>query len=607
MMNPRTNRSHFVKSVVLAGLLTLFVCPTVHAQVADWSREVLATRDTDQKEFLVCVRGNRGITAETLAALIRRERHGPAVASAAGQYFEKGELDVDTPAVLAALAKRPDIGAQAIAYAALSDRAPELIVGFATSKSDDAQRLAARLLAATAVMRHPEDREKMRPAEKAAGKSSKLNVDYDEQITTLLGSDDEDVLEYALLAAGIDGVESAGDAIAGHSEHNNPAVAMVAQYALARVGGEVDAEAILKHIELKPRRSRRGRDQTQPMLTYDPRGTAQSYAIMAAGAAGLDDAVDPLFELLAEEDPHVAVAAARSLGQIGGEGLPVRLLEQMNNDTPWPVRLALYDAVGANPDKDAVAPLRERFIAEDGRLRQDALFALLSIIAGQAERMDIAAFDHWWSLHGEAFEVDAEATAAWRSEHRVGEVEIDPIAGFYDSAVISDRPVFAVDASKSMAGKQIESLQAMLDNDVLSLPDYVKFNIVDFGGHVRTLAPGGLIPAENRKAAMYQFKQEMELTFGTRTYDAIERAIFIPEMDTVHFLSDGAPYGSHLKNWGKIDYVTRLLCRTAPVAVNMIFIPEPGREAKAAKSNLAKQMKAYAEHHAGKFVVSVAE
>lgn len=594
-------------SVLLVLCLAACVGPPARAQQVNWAREVIAERDLDRKEFLVCSRGNKGVTAEVLATLIKRERHGPAVASAAGQYFEKGELDADTPAVLAALVQRPDIGAQAIAYAALSARAPELIVGFSSSNSDDAQLIAARLLAVTAFMRHPGDREKMRLAEKVAGKSSRLNVNYREQIVALLKSDDEDVLEYTLLAAGVDGVVFAEDAIAKHASHQHPRVAMAAQFALARVKGKVDAEAILKQINEKPRPSRRGRDEPLPALTYEPRGTPQTYAIMAAGAAELTDAAEPLIGLLRDDDLHVAVAAARALGQIGGEGLPVRLLQQVGDDTPWPVRLALYDAVGANPQKAAVALLRERYTAEDGRLRQDALFALLSIIAGQAERMDIAAFDNWWSLNGEAFEVDPEATAAWRAEHRVGEVEVDPIAGFYDSAVISDRPVFAVDASKSMAGKQIESLQAVLDNVVLSLPDYVKFNIVDFGGHVRTLAPGGLIPAANRKAAMYQFKQEMTLTFGTRTYDAIERAVFIPEMDTVHFLSDGAPYGSHLKSWAKIDYVTRLLGRTAPIAVNMIYFPEPGNEAKAAKSSLARQMQAYAEHHAGRFVVSVAE
>ena len=106
---------------------------------------------------------------------------------------------------------------------------------------------------------------------------------------------------------------------------------------------------------------------------------------------------------------------------------------------------------------------------------------------------------------------------------------------------------------------------------------------------------------------MQEFSYDMELTYGTRSYDAIERAAMIPGMDTVHFLSDGAPAGSQLASWVRMNYITGLLCRTAPVAVHLILFPEPGKEAQAAKSQNAKRMAAYAEAHAGRFVVSTAE
>lgn len=595
-----------------APLLCLLFPHSVLAQ-ADWSREVLATRDADKKEFLACVNSMRqGVNAQVVAGLVKREKHGPAVASVAGQYFEKGDLDRNAPAVLLALADRPDISAQAIAYAALSPSAPELIMGFSAANNTEAKRVAARMLAATAVMRSDQDREKMRLAENVKGKSPALNVNYREQVIDLLGSDDEVVLEYTLLAAGLDRVGKAKQAVANHLKHDDPAVAMAAQFACASLGVEIDQEKVLEQINTaaesdKPGR-RRGREpEMPPALTYDPRGTARTYAIMAAGRAKLSDAINPLMGLLGDADWHTSVAAARALGEIGGEGMPTRLLDAMNDQTPWPVRVALYDAVGAQPDLASIQPLIARLHLETGRLRQDAVYALLSIAAGKPEGMTYNAFDFWWSANAETFKVDKAATKAWREAHKVGDVEVEPIVGFYDSAVISDRPVFAVDASLSMRGKQIESLQKILEEVVLSLPEQVKFNIVDFGGHVRTLAAGGMIPAENRKAAMRQFTYEMELTLGTRSYDAIERAILIPGMDTVHFLSDGAPAGSHLRGWGRMNYVTRLLCRTVPVAVHMIFFPEPGKEANAEKSQNAKQMKAYARAHSGKFVVSVAE
>lgn len=306
-------------------------------------------------------------------------------------------------------------------------------------------------------------------------------------------------------------------------------------------------------------------------------------------------------KLIDDRDLHTAVYATRALGRIGGEGLSVKLVEAIDEDTLWPISVALYDAAGHNPEKEAVALLRERYDQETGRFRQDALHALLSIVAGQPDGLTIEAFDEWWQANGEAFQVDKQATRKWRLANQIAEVQVEPVAGFYESAVISERPVFSVDASKSMAGAQIESLKETLNDVVDSFPERVKFNIVDFGGHCRTLAPGGMIPAKNRKQAMREFTYEMELTLGTRTYDAIERGMMIPGMDSVHFLSDGAPYGSHLKGWVRIDYATRLFCSTAPVAVHIIYFPNPGQGNKAAPGKDA--MARYAKANAGKYHV----
>ena len=76
----------------------------------------------------------------------------------------------------------------------------------------------------------------------------------------------------------------------------------------------------------------------------------------------------------------------------------------------------------------------------------------------------------------------------------------------------------------------------------------------------------------------------------------------VPGMDTVHFLSDGAPYGSHLRSWGRIEYATRLYCQTAPVAVHAIYFPNPGKAAAGGET-----MKKYANANAGRFHVIQAQ
>ncbi|MEM9109653.1 MAG: VWA domain-containing protein [Planctomycetota bacterium] len=586
-----------IKLIVLSCLLHTTGTSVLADPVSDWSSAVLSTKDTDEKERLVCVKGHHGVLPETLSKLAKRERHGPAVASAAGQYFENGEFDRNTPDLLRLLADRPDIGHQAIAYASLSPIASQLIMGFADSKSVPDQQIAARMIAASSVMRFGSDFKNQTPAEDIDRPINTLSVTYHEQIKKLLtNSQDRIVLEYTLLAAGHERLAMLKQLFNKHAGSRDARVAMAAQYALARTKSEVNQPVLLRQLNAAPKHHK-----DRPVIGYDPRDTPMIYAIRALGETKHNEAVSKLLDLIANQDTHVAVAAARAVGQIGGEGIGLRLLDALNAQTPWPVRVAIYDAIGRHPDKATIARLRVQYSQEKGRFRQDLLYALFSIVAGKPRELTIEAFDEWWAQNQDTYQADKQATMAWRKRVGIRRMEVSAIAGFYESAVISNRPVFVVDASLSMKGAQIDSLKQELATIVKSFPVEVRFNIVDFGGHVRTLAPGGMIPAKNRKAAMQQFDYEMELTFGTRVYDAIERASRIPGMDTIHFLSDGAPLGSDLKAWERVNYVSRLQFRTAPVAVHIVYYPNPGQPKNA---KLAQAMSKYVANHIGRFKVS---
>jgi len=594
-----------LKLFLVALLGTAGALPA-HAQ-ADWSAKVIGNKDVDEKETITALEARKYVDSKIISNLLARERHTPAVASAIGQYFEGGHVDAGTPEVMRVMLKRPDLVAQSMAYAALSPNASELLKGFAASGNASDKKIAARMMAAMAAMRLPQERAGRGSSRNDAGNAISLDVDYTAELESILKeSKDAEALEYALLAAGLDRVGKVKDAITPHLTNKDDAVAMAAQFAMASVGGEVDADAIMKAVERGPKRA-----ENRPVIGYDPRQTPRIYAIRAAGEAKLEQAVEPLLGLVVDKDLHTAVEAVRALGLIGGNGIAMRLLELLDTQkTLWPVRVALYDAIGANPDKAAIEPLREKFIEETGRFRQDALYAILSIVAGAPKEMSLVSFDEWWSENSEAFNVDLGDTKSWRDQHMLCEVNIDPVAGFYESSIISDRPVFVLDASNSMKGAQIESLKQTLTEMVDSFPERVRFNIVDFGGHVRTLAPGEMIQAKNGERAMEYFIQEMNLTLGTRSFDAIERAMSIPGMDTVHYLSDGAPIGSQLNDWSRINYALRLLGQTAPVAVHMIYFPNPGgnrNTEQIAQSNLAKQMRNLAETHAGQFYVILAQ
>jgi hypothetical protein len=105
----------------------------------------------------------------------------------------------------------------------------------------------------------------------------------------------------------------------------------------------------------------------------------------------------------------------------------------------------------------------------------------------------------------------------------------------------------------------------------------VYFNIVDFGGDVVTMESGGLTDdfRSGEKRA-----ETMPLTFGTRSYDALERAMQLEGADSLYFLSDGAPYWGQLEAWQSINAGMDLLMLHAPIALwSVAFDPAGGNAA----------------------------
>lgn len=598
------------KSLLRVLLLLLctslvLVCPAtpVWAQ-NDWSQKVLKQRKPDQKEKVAFQLAQRqGVSDLTMLTLAERERHGPAVAAVAGQYFEKASKVPDSFDAIQAVVKRKDIGAKAVAFAAVSPISEQLIVSLIASPKEVDRLVAARMIASLALMRHGQakgnqDAPEEQPKHKKGDVPTWLLADHSESIKALIEhGTSRATLEYALLAAGLDRVESARALVQDRTTHH------VQEVAYAALDGEIDSAQLL--VDLKE--TERERERGKPPLSYEPTQSPLVYAIMAAGEAGVAEATDPLLGYVSDRDLHVAVAAVRALSQIGGDGLAVRLLETIGVETLWPVRVALYDAIGANPDSSAVPALLERFKAETGRLRQDVLHALLSIAAGNLEDPTIEGFAAWWEVNGDGFVADPATTRSWRTEHKVGHINVKPFAGFYETAVISDSLVFAIDASKSINQGQLELLQKTLTEMFAVFPEEIRFNLVDFGGHVRLLAKGRMVNGKVRERALDVFLKKTELTFGTRIFDAIEVAMDVPEVDTLHFLSDGEPYGSQINNWRRIDYVTRLRCSTVPIAVHVIFLPKNGKPEQVAKRPLAIQMRDFAHAHAGRFRILVSE
>ena len=593
----------------LCLLLSCTIALPAYAQ-ADWSAKVINQRDPDKKELIASRHAQKqGVSDETLFRLSERERHGPAVAKAVGQYFEKATRVPESFLGLRSVVNRSDIGDKAIVFAAMSPISDDLIKALTASREEIDRQNAARMIATLAYMRYTDRQgESPVPADQppkpgqANNKPAWLQADHTEQLKTLLETSKSRVtLECAFLAAGLDRNEALLELAKENMTHRVQEVAFAARYAVAAMGGEIDATLQVADFANAEKRKAKG------PLSYDIRQSPLAYLAMAAGEAQMIEAVDPLIAVLGNRDVHAAVAAARALGKIGGDGNSLRLLGAITPETPWPVRLAIYDSVGANPDAAAVPLLLERFEAEPGRLRQDVLYALLSIVADDSVQMTIEGFNSWWQLNGESFDANPDATQEWRQARRVSDVFVPAFSGFYETAVISDNLVFAFDASKSINDQQLDLLKQTLTDLFESLPAEMRFNVIDFGGHVRMLAKGRMVEGKVKERALGRFLQKTELTFGTWIFEAIEMSMDLPDVDTVHFLSDGQPWGSELNSWQRADYATRVRCATLPVAVNVILTPRAGKPEQVAKRPLARQMKRFAEAHAGRFQIIVPE
>lgn len=565
----------------------------------DWSDRVLRHRDPVIKENQAAWHASKkGVSDETLLRLAERERFGPAVAHAVGQYFEKATKVPESFAAFQAVFNRRDLSDKAIVFAAMSPISDQLITALTSSNEEIDRQIAARMIATLAWMRQSDRHVKVVSKDPKAPDDTPdwLKHDHTEQLKKLIETSKSRVtLECAFHAIALDRNEALLIQAQEHTTHRVPEVAFAARYAVAALGGELDVETMLSDFE----GIESGRRKSP--LSYDTRQPAVVYLMMAAGQAGIIEAKEPILALLSSRDVHIAVGAARALGHIGGEGLSAQLIGAINDETPWPVRIAIYDAIGANPEIAAVALLRERFNLETGRLRQDVLYALFSIIAAEGVELTIEGFDQWWQANGQSLEIDPRATKAWRVTTKVGDISVPTFAGFYDTAVISDSLVFVVDASKSIDEAELALLHQSLEELFVSLPAEMRFNLVDFGGHVRVLAKGRMLKGDIRDRALDVFLKKTKLTFGTRIFEAIETSMDLPDVDTVHFLSDGQPFASQVNHWQRTAYATRLRCASVPIAIHLVYLPNKGKLEWIAKRPISRYMRDFSNALAGRF------
>ncbi|MDF3130884.1 VWA domain-containing protein [Kiritimatiellaeota bacterium B1221] len=323
---------------------------------------------------------------------------------------------------------------------------------------------------------------------------------------------------------------------------------------------------------------------------FSPLLPGEVLACMAAGQLKLPELQSLVEFALAHSDTAVQIEAVRALRSYGLNEQSIITLAKFLPQASGPVLPDLCATLGLYPDARMVPLLLLRLQKEEGRYRLDLSHALASI-AGHQEGGNTEEWIDWWKKTRSVFEVDRAASKKFWNETPVQTMSARSYGSFYGMSIYSHRLAYVVDTSLSMKGSRINSLRENFTQSLESLKPVsgqvgwrkpeVRFNIIDFGGDVVAMESEGLTDDINEGLNRVE---EMPLTYGTRTYDALDRGLELEGVDSIYFLSDGAPYWGQVESWSSVLEALDLLTLHDPVAIWCVAFDPKGDNGKAMKT-----------------------
>lgn len=348
--------------------------------------------------------------------------------------------------------------------------------------------------------------------------------------------------------------------------------------------------------------------------------------VLAVNAMAKDptlDLVPTLVELLRDVEPNVRIAAANAIGvalqphvdetlgrQPDAATVAMRdaanqkLEELLLRDQIWQVRSAAAFALAVQKCKPVIPALIRGLDAELARKKDPwamdvRLHKLLEGLTGQTVvRGGIAPWKEFWEREGPTFAVRPAAAAGEPPKRS------DKYERFFDLEVESDRVLFVVDFSGSMAepvtlqgrttGARPEATMTKahlvvreLKRLILSLPDGALVNLVVFSDDVRIWRAEGGRPAlvklddAARDDLLGSFLDGLRPHGPTNLYDALDTALafagralhdkyYAAGFDTIMVITDGAPTAGAVVDKDEIRRRVRETNRLRRIAIHCI-------------------------------------
>ena len=270
---------------------------------------------------------------------------------------------------------------------------------------------------------------------------------------------------------------------------------------------------------------------------------------------------------------EMRIAAIELLKKKHAEAARKALFSNAKHKSPH-VRSAAYDALTYVRDKNVVEFLLSLLKKERGRAKFDLADALADL-TGFTWGVKHERWMSWWNRVKDEYPLPPKPK-------KIKARADDGYAGYYGISVNSNRVAFVIDISGSMSAKvrtttRLEEAKSNLVAAVRGFHVDVRFNIVAFDNvmekwvDVLNRATG-----KNKKSAI-AWANELKPRGGTNVYGALMDAMDLDDVDTIFFLSDGAPSAGKVTDTDEILRLIRSRNRFERIRIHTIGVQLRGQ------------------------------
>ena len=235
-----------------------------------------------------------------------------------------------------------------------------------------------------------------------------------------------------------------------------------------------------------------------------------------------------------------------------GEAAVLRDVREALRDDHRMVRKAAADALGEVRDRTSLRPLLDALRTEQTQTVRDAIGLALFRLTGVNLYDDTKLWSQWCDENAETFQVPLIIPVL--PPAAVAGTSAPEPPKFYGIPLETESVVFVIDQSGSMAGggspfvapsnvagSKWETAVRELLAAVEELADGTDVNVILFETGVRAWRQAPQRLSKATRTSLKRFLAKLQPGGATNLYDALDRALRTPDLETVVLLSDGAP------------------------------------------------------------------